>query len=116
MRGMDSKEALRFIASRCGLSEDMVRRVQKAESEYVLQELAAGHNATLPGRGTFTPDIRSKLLVGGSLSKYVCANFKISSSIKNELAKLHEYKNRDIATDSLDDAEGVLLTQIPGLQ
>lgn len=115
MRGMDAKEALNCISKKSGLPEEIVRRVQKAETDYVIEEISKGNRANLPGRGTFRPDIRSKLMVGGSLGKYIKPLFMVSSIIENGLSDLQDFKPDDVE-DDLDDIDGVLLTQLPSLQ
>lgn len=110
-------QAIERIAKDAGVSEDMVRRVQRAETNYVIDMLSHGYTANLPGRGTFKPEMRKKFVVGGVFEGYIKPSFKISAVIANKLEDLNSYEESDDTDiDDLSDIDGILLTQIPDLQ
>lgn len=115
MARMDAKASLEDISKRCGLSEEIVRRVQRAETEHVIYCLEHGLKANMPGRGTFIPSMRQRLLVGGSFEPYAKAKFTVSSIINNALEEVREFKYLGIE-DNDEIPEGVLTIQIEQLQ
>lgn len=117
MPRISTKSAIEMIAEKSGMSVEMVRRVQKAETDYIIEMLSNGYKAQLPGRGTFDSVIRKKFLVGGIFEDYIKPTFTVSAVIRNALEEIDDYKDgieNDI--DDLSDIEGVLLSQIPDLQ
>ena len=114
MIGKDSREALADISKRCGLSEEIIKRVQKAETEYVIDGLKRGERVNLPGRGTYRAELRNKLGIGGGMGSVIKPTFTISSKIKDELMGCDKFKE-----DSSDVEEGlpsgILSLQIPSL-
>lgn len=112
---MGAKASLEDISKRCGLSEEIVRRVQRAETEHVIYCLEHGMQANIPGRGTFIPSLRQRLAVGGETERYVKAKFTVSSIINNAMDEVTDYKFMD-AEDYEDIPEGILTIQIEQLQ
>lgn len=113
MNGMTTGDRYKDISERSGLSEDIVRRVLSAETESILESLKKGERATLIGRCTLRPDIRSKIEVGGKRVKYIRARATPSSIIQNELGQLSEYEVDEL--DREEDMEGIAVRQIQSL-
>lgn len=114
MDGMDAREALNDIAQRCGLSTDIVKRVQKAETDHIIDQLKKGKRVSLPGRGTYRVEFKNKLMIGGTMGKVLNPTFKVSSVIENALEQYTSFvKDTDKDEDELPD--GILLMQIPSL-
>ena len=65
MTGMNIQDRYDDIASKSGLSEEIVRRVLKASRESLAFSLKKGERATLPGICTFTPEIKNSINIGG---------------------------------------------------
>lgn len=112
MTGVDSRETLEEISKRCGLSEDIIKRVQKAETDFVIECLKQGKRVSIPGRGTFRAELRNKLMIGGSLGKVIKPTFTISSIITNSLSECDGFQDSG-SDDELP--EGILTMQIPSL-
>lgn len=114
MDGMDAREALNDIAERCGLSTDIIKRVQKAETEHVIAQLKKGNRVSLPGRGTYRVEFKNKLMIGGTMGKVLNPTFKVSSVIESALAQCTGFiQDTDKSEEELPD--GILLMQIPSL-
>ena len=64
------------ISKRCGLSEEIVRRVLSAEQESVTESLKQGNRAILVGRCTFTPSM-SKNIVDGKIRNKIYIKVRI---------------------------------------
>ena len=116
MARMDTKSSMEDICKRCGLSEEIVRRVQKAETEHIIYCLEHGMKANLPGRGTYVPNMRQKLVIGGEMEGYIKPRFLISSIITDAMQSVNEYKKleNDDAKEKLP--EGIITMQIESLQ
>lgn len=112
MARMTTKEAIEDICKRCGLSEDIVRRVQKAETEHIKYCLEHRMNAHLPGRGTYIPSVRSRLVVGGEMEEYIKTKFIVSSVI-SEVELIDEEYSKEDEMDELPD--GIRTMQIGSL-
>lgn len=111
---MTVKDRIADIQKRTGLSEDIIRRVIEGEIESIVDSLRHGDRATLIGRVTITPELRSKLNIGGNFEDKVRLVIKPAGSLESRLADLDGFDKRDDSDDD-DIPEGVLLMQIPGL-
>lgn len=114
MDGMDAREAMADISSRCGLSEEIIRRVQKAETEYVIDNLKKGRRVNLPGRGTYRPELKNKLLIGGEMGQIIKPKFDVSSKIEASLEECGNYTKDMIETEE-ELPEGILTMQLSSL-
>lgn len=115
MDGMDIREALEDISKRCGLSEDIIRRVQNAETEYVIENLKRGRRVNLPGRGTYRAELKNKLQIGGGMGVYIKPTFSVSSKITNTLSECNRFIRIEDDNEKEELPEGILSMQISGL-
>lgn len=115
MARMDTKSSIEDICKRCGLSEEIVRRVQKAETEHIIYCLEHGMKANLPGRGTYVPNMRQKLMVGGVMEGYVKPRFLISSIITDAMQSVNEYKRSEGEEEDERLPEEIITMQIESL-
>lgn len=113
MQGMTTQERLDDICKRSGLSEEIVRRVQRAEKESIIESLMKGERATLMGRATLRPMIRSRLGLNAKLIKFIKVKAEVSSSIEAELEKYGEFQIDDDIEE--EDDTGIRLKQIGSL-
>lgn len=114
MRNMTVKERIEDISKRCGLSEDIIRRVLQAEQQSIADSLKRGERATLIGRCTIVPEIRTRLGVGGKLKKEIKLSASVAHSLVVALSDLEDFIKDDTEEDS-KVPEGVMVTQITGL-
>jgi len=110
---MTVKERIQDIMDICGLSEDIVRRVLAAERESIKKSLRRGEKATLIGRCTITPELRTKLRKDGSFGKYVKLSVEINGSLAAEFEGLSEFEKDDKPVEEIP--EGVRIMQISSL-
>ena len=110
---MTTQERYEDIAKKSGLSVDIIKRVLIAERESVIESLKKGERATLVGRCAIKPEIKSKLVIGGKLEKYIDLKSEITPSLKTTLEELGEFEDSDLI-DNYDDT-GIRLRQIPSL-
>lgn len=104
MKGMDSMELLNDISKRCGLDIEIIRRVQNAETEYIIDRLKRGERVRIPGRGTFRPELRNRLGIGGNLEQQINVKFSISDVIKNSLSECNGFDDKaDKEDDTIPD-------------
>lgn len=115
MGGLDRGESMRSISERCGLSEEIVRRVQLAETEFIVDELKKGNRVNLPGRGTFRPELRKKLCIGGQFTNTIRATFKISTVILDKLEKCNSFEEFEETEETDELPAGIVSLQIPSL-
>lgn len=114
MEGMDARESLRDISKRCGLDIEIVRRVQNAETEHIIDELKKGKKVRIPGRGTYRPELKNTLGLNGTLKQQIAVKFNISDTIKNSLIECDSFINDETAEN--DIPEGIRIVQISSLQ
>ena len=67
MESLTVQQRLKDICSRCGLSEEIVKRVLSAERDSIVESLKHGERATLIGRCVLRPEKRQKLETGGRI-------------------------------------------------
>lgn len=115
MDGMDIREAIEDISKRCGLSEDIIRRVQAAETEYVIENLKRGKRVNISGRGTYRAEVKNKLQVGGSIGTYIKPTFAISSKITSALEECNRFITKEDEEENEKLPEGILSMQISSL-
>lgn len=111
--GMTVQERIEDIVKRSGLSEPIVRRVMQAETESCIESLKRGERTTLIGRCTLRPELRTKLAVGGTMSKVVKITAAPSKSLEDELQGLTDWVVPQEEDNSLPP--GIRIMQIPGL-
>ena len=111
MRGMTTQERYSDISKKSGMSVEVVRRVLLAERESIIESLKRGERATIIGRCTLVPEIKSQIVVGGTLKNYIKVSAGTASSLESELKELTEFEDTDIR----EEDDGVRLTQIPAL-
>lgn len=92
---MTVKERLEDISKRCGMSEDIVRRVLDAERDSIIESLKKGNTATLIGRCVITPSMRQKIGLDGETHNYIKTKAKTANSIESELAEMSYYIMED---------------------
>ncbi|MBR1455095.1 MAG: hypothetical protein IJ593_10715 [Lachnospiraceae bacterium] len=109
MNGMTTQERINDICNRCGLSENVVRRVLDAERDSIAKSLRKGERATLIGRVVIKPELRERFEIGGTTNKYI----KLSASATSSLKSLVDYTD-EFDEDQGNDA-GIMLTQISAL-
>lgn len=101
MTGMNIQDRYDDIASKSGLSEEIVRRVLKASRESLAFSLKKGERATLPGICTFTPEIKNRINIGGeSMTSYIKLKSSPSSAMESELSRVDKF-------ESVEDIEAV---------
>lgn len=101
MTGMNIQDRYDDIASKSGLSEEIVRRVLKASRESLAFSLKKGERATLPGICTFTPEIKNRINIGGeSMTSYIKLKSSPSSAMESELSRVDKF-------ESIEDIEAV---------
>lgn len=116
MNGMTTHERYADICKISGMSEDIVRRVLAAEKESICKSLKKGERATLIGRVTIVPEIRSKVGLGGEIKNCIKLRASVSSSLATELEELSQFDSSDDAEDiDLQEEAGIVLHQIPSL-
>ena len=84
---------LQDIEQRTGLSENIIRRVLKAETESVIDSLKRGERATLIGRCTFVPTKKDLLEVGGTVTSCIRVSVKPSPKIEDVMKKTKDFIN-----------------------
>lgn len=103
MKGIGIQERYDDIAKRSGLSEEIIRRVFKASRESLADSLKCGNRATLPGICTITPEVKTKLSIGGgSLISYIKLKSTPSASLQTEVEKLTGFKETEINEINID--------------
>lgn len=114
MNGMTNQERYADISRISGLSEDIVKRVIAAERESILNSLKRGERAALIGRCVIRPEIKSKLVIGGTLKSYIDLKSEVTSSLKSSLEEMGSF---EIADDNVENEHesGIRLRQIPSL-
>lgn len=112
--GMTVQERINDISARSGLSEHIVRRVIQAETESCVESLKRGERATLIGRCTIKPELRSKIVVGGTMENYIKIITSASKSLEDELKDLKGFVAPKAEDTSIPN--GIRMLQIPGLE
>jgi nucleoid DNA-binding protein len=100
---LDAKNTLERIKNECGLSEDIIKRVQQAETAVIIDCLKHGERINITGRGSYRPEIRNKISVGGNVEKEIRVQFNISSMIKNALMEYDGFIGDDFDDEELPD-------------
>lgn len=95
MVGMSVQERISDIAKRANVSPEMVRCVLNAETDSIVESLERGERATLVGRVTMRPELRSKLVTGGVVRKSIKVNLMLASQIEERLAEAEGFKSSD---------------------
>lgn len=113
MNGMTNQERYVDISKRSGLSVDIIKRVISAERDSVLESLKKGERAALIGRCVLRPEIKSKLVVGGDMVKYINIKSEVTSSLKSNLEDIGSFEVESGEDNS--DMNGIRLRQIPSL-
>lgn len=116
MESLTVQQRLHDICSRCGLSEEIVKRVLSAERDSIVESLKHGERATLIGRCVLRPEIRQKLETGGRIQTYVKVTADPIYQIERELAKQVDFEPR--SNEEEDDQklpEGIRVAQIQQL-
>jgi hypothetical protein len=109
--GMNVKERIEDISSRCGMSEDIIRRVLDAERESIVESLKKGERATLIGRCTLVPELVQGLNVNGiTLEIRIKAN--PSRALSNEFEGMNGFTQEQ---DEEEQYERIKIKQLPGL-
>lgn len=112
--GLTVQQRLDDICKRQGMSEEIVRRVLKAERDSAIDSLKRGENATLIGRCVLKPDIRQKVEIGGQVKTYIKVGAEAAYAVKSELAKYEDFETgSQQEEDSLP--EGIRVAQIQSL-
>ncbi len=114
MNGMTNAERYADISKISGLSEDIVKRVIAAERESILNSLKRGERAALIGRCVLRPEIKSKLVIGGTLKNYIDIKSDVTSSLKSSLEEMGSF---EVIEDNISNEgeSGIRLRQIPSL-
>lgn len=119
---MNMQDRYEDICRISGLSEEIVRRVLKATKQSCATSLKKGYRATVPGICTIVPEERSRLMVGGSIEKYIKIKVKPSASLESELQNLDNTdsakEEQNLARLNLLNPElrsGIRTTQISAL-
>ena len=94
------------IAKRSNLSPEIVRSVLNAETESIVESLEQGQRATLIGRVTLRPEIRTRLRVGGTVQKQIKVQLSLASQIEEHLDAMDGFKKDipDTQTTALKQA------------
>lgn len=111
---MDIKSLVTDISNRCGLSEDIVRRVQNAETEYIIDRLRKGEKVRIPSRGTYHPDRVTRIGATGEVVHQIRVRYTVSDNISNSLSDLTDFEK---AVPNEDDVipKGIKTLQIDTL-
>lgn len=114
---MTVNERLEDISRLSGFSIEIIRKIQQAELESVLSSLKKGERATIIGRCTIEPCIRSKIKPGVGIVDYVKAKASVSHVISDELEDLRGFEKSDANSESskLLNQPGIATIQIQSL-
>ena len=82
---MGVNDRLNDISKRCGLSVDIVRAVIKAETDSIAESLTKCERATLIGRVTLKPEVRTRMCIGGALMDFIKVKATISSVLADSV-------------------------------
>ena len=82
-----------------------------AEKESITKSLRKGERANLIGRAVIRPEIRQKLLIGGTLEGYIKLSVSVAASLESALSDLTGF---EVNTD-IRDEPGVRVNQISAL-
>ena len=110
------------ISKRCGLSEDIVKRVLKAETEYTIEELKHGEQVILAGRCIMKPELVSrssfKADEGLVINKGIKVKIKPTTSLESKLSMCSEFEEEDsdISEEERIISENTRVIQIGALQ
>lgn len=110
MTGMTTQERINDICNISGLSEEIVRRVMDAERKSVAKSLRKGERANLIGRAVIRPELRRKLMVGGSFENYIKLSITPAASLESLLDDLSEFE-----PSNEQQEVGIRLNQISSL-
>lgn len=110
MVGMTTQERIDDICKLSGLSEDIVRRVQDAERKSIAKSLRRGERANIIGRAVIRPEVKRRLISGGTFETYIKLSSTASASLESMLDDLATFE----AKQEVEEA-GIRLNQIPSL-
>jgi len=96
---MTVKERVDDIVKRSGLSEDIVRRVIKAEIDSVVDSLIRGKSATLIGRCRLEPYLAKRIDAGGKIVSKIAVRLFLSSALKSRLEEHESFINNEDNND-----------------
>lgn len=113
MKGMSTQERYNDICRISGMSEDIVRRVLNAEKTSISNSLKRGERATLIGRVTIRPELRTKVEIGGAVKHYVKLKSEVSNALEADFLDIDHFENNEVNNNS--DDSGILLRQIKAL-
>lgn len=109
---MDAVKMMNKLKEKTGLSEEVIRRVQKAESELVIESLKSMDRINLTGRGVFRPEVQYDLGKRGEIVKNIKPIFKVSGKIKDALSGVQD---TDIDYDDEELPDGILVLELEDL-
>lgn len=112
MNGLTTQERLRDIQSRCGLSEDIIRRVLSAETASAAASLKKGERVTLMGRCVMHPKMTTRLEIGGQVVAKVKVAVAVASSLEATMAQMQDFEESSIESEQ---PNGIRLNQIASL-
>lgn len=110
---MTVQERIEDIMKETGMSEDIVRRVLTAERNSIKRSLKRGEKATMIGRCTITPEIRTKLRKDGTFGRYIKLLIEVNGSLASEFENMSSFEQA--VEDKQEIPEGVRLMQIDSL-
>lgn len=111
MSSLSVKERISDISKRCGMSEDIIRRVLDAERQSIVESLKRGERATLIGRCILEPDIRS-CIRDRTLGRKIVVKAKPTISLLSELEGVDKF----LIADEEDDKDiGIVTHQLSSL-
>ena len=102
---MNTQERYEEISRMSGLSEDIIRRVFKASRQSLAKSLKEGERATLPGLCTIYPELKTKVEIGGTISKYIKLKANASSALATELESLNRFETESHRNDRIQQEE-----------
>ena len=113
---MTVSERLADISARAGFSEEIVRKVLNAERESILESLKHGERATLIGRATIIPSLRTRLSDDKThMETYIKPMAQPANIIVAELARVNKYEAKEEDTSPFAGIPNVMVQQIDSL-
>lgn len=92
------------IARRCGLSENVVKRVLSAQADSVIDSLKEGESATVPLLCTLKPQMRKGMFVNEGMTErnYIKIKATPLDSLRNRMEQVEKYSDTE-DEDEVDD-------------
>ena len=115
-RSMTVQERLADISKRTGLSEEILRRAFAGETESVIESIKRGESATLIGRCSIKPELRSRLGIGGGFTQQIKLSAKAVNSLEGALEGLDRFVQPETEAQKQEIPAGVRVMQLSGLQ